>query len=114
MKAVPAANAESSLLRLKDYLKGLEEKNNSLKDKVELLTNLLNAKESELLELNEDYGNLKENLYRTIESQNKVKSELSQTSLSLQKELRKKEEENLALEKDSAMQRMSWLPGLNS
>lgn len=99
LKAVPAANAESSLLRLKDYLKGLEEKNNSLKDKVELLTNLLNAKESELLELNEDYGNLKENLYRTIESQNKVKSELSQTSLSLQKELRKKEEENLALEK---------------
>lgn len=98
LRAGPATNAENSLLRLKDYIKSLEEKNNSLKEKVELLTNLLNSKESELLGINEDYENLKENLYKTIETQNQFKSDLTQGNISLQKQIDRIEQEKWDLE----------------
>jgi chromosome segregation ATPase len=52
-------DAASSLLRLKDYLKSIEEKNGFLKEKNDLLTNLLGSKEKELLRLNTEYASLK-------------------------------------------------------
>lgn len=62
-------------MRLKDYIKSLEEKNTFLKEKVGLLTSLLESKEKEIAKLNEDNAALKDNLNKAVELQNKIKTE---------------------------------------
>ena len=83
------SNPEKSVSRLKDYMTNIEERNNFLKEKVNLLANLLDSKEKELLKLNEDNANLKGTLSKTIETQNKLKAEydtnLSDLGLKLSK-----------------------------
>jgi chromosome segregation ATPase len=68
------SNPENSLLRLKDYIKNIEEKNAFLKEKVELLTKLADSKEKEIMKLKSDNAGLEENLNKTLESQAKLKN----------------------------------------
>ena len=86
-------NTENSLMRLKDYIKSIEEKNTFLKEKVELLTSLLDAKEKEILKLNEYNIDLKDNLKKTIETQDKLKTEFEAKLQSLNAQLVQKDSE---------------------
>ncbi|MFA5157421.1 MAG: hypothetical protein WC532_08600 [Candidatus Omnitrophota bacterium] len=90
-KISKAPDAEKSILRLKDYIKSTEEKSAFLKEKVELLDDLLNSKGKELAKLNTDNAILKENLNQTIELQNKLKAELEQNINSLREQLSQKD-----------------------
>jgi DNA repair exonuclease SbcCD ATPase subunit len=68
-------DAARSIQRLKDYIKDREEKGAFLKEKVELLNDLLNSKGRELARLNTDNAILKENLNKAIELQDKLKAD---------------------------------------
>lgn len=69
------SDAKNRLLRLKDYIKSIEEKSVLLKEKTDLLNNLLASKEKEISKLNEDNASLKENLNKAVEAQNRLKAE---------------------------------------
>lgn len=86
-----AIDAEKSIQRLKDYMKNTEEKSAFLKEKIELLNDLLNSKGKELSKLGTDNAILKENLNKTIELQNKIKSDFETTINSLNAKLIQKD-----------------------
>jgi chromosome segregation ATPase len=88
---VKTPDAQKSIQRLKDYLKNTEEKSGFLKEKVELLNNLLNSKEKELSKLSTDNAMLKENLNKTVELQNKLKADFEASSNSLNAQLNQKD-----------------------
>jgi chromosome segregation ATPase len=71
----PSSAPENSLLRIKDYIKGLEDKNALLNDKVGLLTRLADSKEKEILKLKDDNAALDDALNKALETQGKLKDE---------------------------------------
>ncbi|MBP7215993.1 MAG: hypothetical protein KBA46_01785 [Candidatus Omnitrophica bacterium] len=82
-RTVSSSDPRSSLLRLKDYMRGLEGKNALLKEKTDLLNNLLQSKEKELARLNEFNTTLKENLDQALLAQNKLKSDIDALNVTL-------------------------------
>ncbi|MFH1269742.1 MAG: hypothetical protein ABIH75_01610 [Candidatus Omnitrophota bacterium] len=82
-----------SLMRLKDYIKEIEQQNGILKKKSDDLNNLLNKKENELAKLSSDNMALKKDLEEALQSQNKLKEELGAQLNNLERQLadRKKE-----------------------
>jgi chromosome segregation ATPase len=97
-KSLSLPNAELSLLRLKDYIKNIEEKNGFLKEKVELLSSLLEAKEKEILKLNEYNVELKNNFSKKEEEQGKMKYEFNNKLQDLNEQLAKKDTQIASLE----------------
>jgi len=86
-------DAERSLLRLKDYMKSIEERNIFLKENFELLSKLLESKEKEILQLREEKARLEENLIKTIESQRQSRNELDASLNNLTAQLNQKDSE---------------------
>lgn len=76
-KPVAPSSSQNSLLKVKDYIKTVEEKNAFLSEKVNLLTALADSKEKELSKLAQDNTGLKEDLNKIIEAENKLKSDFA-------------------------------------
>lgn len=77
------SDAKSSLTRLKDYIRNLEQKNILLNEKTEFLTSLLEAKKAELIKLNEYNVSLKENLDKGLQAQDKLNQDLESVASQL-------------------------------
>ena len=90
-------NIAESLLRLKDYIKSIEEKNTLLKEKIELLNSLVTAREKEISKLNEDNLGFKDDFNKTMEAQAKIKTELEDKIKSLNEMLTQKDSDIAAL-----------------
>ncbi len=73
---IKANDTQNSLIRLKDYLKKVEEQNSSLKDKVKQFEGLLETKAKEILKVSGENANLKKELEKTVKAQNELKSGL--------------------------------------
>lgn len=76
-KAAAVPSTQRSLLRVKDYIKTMEEKNSFLTEKVDLLTALVDSKDKELSKLGQDNSGLKEDLNKVSETQNRLKSDFT-------------------------------------
>ena len=91
------SNTENSLMRLKDYIKGIDEKNAFLKEKVDLLKSLLEAKEKEIVKLNEDNAAIKDNLNKAVEIQNKIRVEFEGKLQALNSQLAQRDSDSATL-----------------
>lgn len=78
---------ETSLWRIKGYLKGINETNNFLKEKIVLLNSLLEAKEKEALKLSEENARLKDEIATTAKLEDKLKAKFSAVLSNLNREI---------------------------
>jgi exonuclease SbcC len=95
--SVSTTGPENSLLRLKGYIKNIEDKNSFLQEKVGLLNSLLEAKDKEVTNLNKVSEELRSSLLKNGEEQNKIKTELEDKLASLSSQLIKKDAEIASL-----------------
>ena len=96
-KSNAISNTGSSLTRLKDYIKSVEEKDSFLKEKIDLLKNLLESREKEIARLNEDNAALKGGLDEAGELGNRLKSEFEGKLQALNAQLAQKDSDLAAL-----------------
>ncbi|HTZ11145.1 MAG TPA: hypothetical protein VMD04_02030 [Candidatus Margulisiibacteriota bacterium] len=94
---VSTAGPENSLLRLKGYIKNIEDKNSFLQEKVGLLNSLLEAKDKEIATLNKANDELKGSLQKNTEDGNSIKTEFENKVASLSGQLTKKDAEVASL-----------------
>jgi chromosome segregation ATPase len=122
-KVTKVRDAEKSLSRLKDYMKNIEEQNSSLKERLSQLNISLDAREKELLKSKEDNLAVKENLDKTIEANNVLKTELEANLNNLKNQLTQKEQDLISLNKiksdlerqtNEANNKIFELSGINS
>ncbi len=85
--------AQKSVLRVKEYIKNVEEKNVFFKEKIELLNVILDTREKEIAKLQENKVTLQEDLNNILENQNKLKAEFDAHEESLRSQLTQKESE---------------------
>ena len=85
---------EKSVGRIKNYINGLEEKGAFFKEKIELLNNLLAARERELVQLTEINLRLREDLNKAAQAEQESKTDLQKRLDNLNAQLATKETES--------------------
>ncbi|MBN1912838.1 MAG: hypothetical protein JW788_00400 [Candidatus Omnitrophica bacterium] len=86
-------DTESSLMRLKDYMKSLQEQRDSQQESLSQMSVLLDSKEKEIARLNGDNLSLKTGLEKAVADNNKLKIEFESSIGNLRAQLSQKEYE---------------------